>query len=511
MPDEDKSIRQLFKGGTILLIGLVVQLGISFLGKLLVARGLSLTDFGGVALGMTLSSAVGTVALFGLQEGIGRFLPRYETEVNRRGVLVSGFTVAAPLGLGAAALMFLLAPTVATELFNSPDITPVLQVFSFVVPLLVVHRLVISTIQGNQRSVPKVFLENLLRPAARFLAIGAVIYVGISSVRIAGAYVFGWLVPVVAGLVYLYRETTLFEFDAPANTRRREMLDFSLPLLLSATLGLVLSDLDTLLLGYFSDTTAPVGVYNAVYPLGSLLTTGTVAFGFLFMPIISELHEADEMDRARRMYQVVTKWVFMFTLPLFLALVAFPERVIALTFGVKYAGGATALAVLSTGYFAHTMLGLNRETVVSVGETRIKMYGDFGAAVMNLALNLWLIPRFGLLGAATATAATFLVLNTFLSSYLYRYYDIVPFTAEILRPAALAGISFVAIYLLIRTFLSPTVPILVLGFTAFLLSYAVATLRFGGIEEEELLVLDSIEERFGVDFELAKRIARWFM
>lgn len=505
------SVRQLFKGGSILLVGLVFQLGISFFAKLIVARELSLSEFGGVALGMTMASVAATLCLVGMQEGVGRFLPRYDEKVDRRGVLISAFTLALPAGITVGTLLLIVAPWVASELFNSPEVTPVLRVFAIVVPLIVTHRLVMSTVQGNQQSLPKVLIENILRPLTRFIAIGVVIVIGISSVRIAWAYFAGWALPVVVGIVYIIRYTPLFNFRTHAETRRREMLKFSIPLLFSAALSLVFNDLDTLLLGYFSESPAPVGIYNAVYPLGNLLTTALIAFGFIFMPVISELHGDGDLDQVRRLSQVVTKWVFMTTLPVFLVLVAFPRRTISLTFGAKYASGETALAVLSVGFFIHAVFGLNRETVISLGETRVKMYADFGAAVANLLLNFLLIPQYGPLGAAVATSLTFIGMNIALSAYLYRRATIVPFNAAILRPASVGIGSFIVVYTIIRTMFSPTIPVMIGGFTVFVIIYWIAILQLGGIEEEEILIVESIEERFGVDFEPIKLVVRWFM
>ena len=73
MSEYDDTIRKLFKGGGILLVGLVVQLGLSFLGKLIVARGLSVGDYGGVALGMAVASISSTIIVLGLNEGIARY------------------------------------------------------------------------------------------------------------------------------------------------------------------------------------------------------------------------------------------------------------------------------------------------------------------------------------------------------------------------------------------------------------------------------------------------------
>ncbi len=510
MADHNDTIRRLFKGGGLLLVGLIAQLGISFVGKLLIARGLSVSDYGGVAIGMTIASMTGTLVLLGLQEGVSRYMPRYDNPADKLGVVYSAFSIAVPVSMLAGAAIFIAAPTIAPYLGGS-QIAPVIRIFGLVVPLIAMHRLVVSVVQGQQRSTPKVLLENLLRPIARLGAIGIAIWVGISAVGIAWAYFIGWLLPVVLGLAYVYRTTDLFSVSAPRNPRRRELLTFSLPLMFSAALTLVYGDLDTALLGYFSDSPAPAGIYNVAYPLAMLLDTALVAFGFMFMPIVSEYHSGGESDRIPRIYRIVTKWIFVATLPVFLLFTFFPGRVITLTFGAKYAAGSTVLAVLAVGFFVNSVIGLNRETVVAIGESKIKMYADAGGAGMNLLLNLALIPTYGPLGAAVATSATYVALNIGLSAYLYRELGIVPLGPSVLRSAAIGILSFVVVTGVVRLFLAPSIPVLIAGFVVFLAIYGLAVVRFGGIDEEEVMLVNSIEERFGVDLEPGKRYVRRLM
>lgn len=511
MVDTDDSIRTLFKGGGVVLVGLVLQLGISFLSKLIIARELSVVDFGAIGLGTTVAALTSTLVLLGMQEGIGRFLPRFDDPADRRGVLLSGFTMTVPLGLLAGAAIFLTAPFLASVLFNSPEIAPVLRVFGLIVPLMVVFHMVISTVQGKQESGPKVVLENIAKPVSRFLMVLAVIAIGISSVRIAWAYFIAWAVPVVLGVGYLYYKTNLFERSTPAVLRRREMLQFSLPLLISAGFGFILSDLDTLLLGYFSSTPAPVGVYSVIYPLATLLNTAMVAFNFVFMPVISELHAEGQWAEIRRIYVTVTKWIFMVTFPVFLVLFLFPKRVISLTFGAKYVGGSLALSVLALGLFVSAVLGVNRQALISFGDTRVKMYLDGGAAGFNALLNILLIPPYGVLGAAVATAGTFILLNIVASVHLYRTEGIFPVSTSFFRPGVVGGVSFGLVYVVIREYFSTRPVVLVIGFGMFLVVYVLAILRFGGIEEEEVMLVQSFEEKFGIDLEPIKRLARRVM
>jgi O-antigen/teichoic acid export membrane protein len=511
MSDYDDSIRKVFKGSGILLAGLVIQLGISFLGKLIVARGLSVADFGAIALGMTTASLTSTFVLLGLQTGVGRYLPRFEDPAERRGVLLSGFTITLPLGLLAGTAIVLGAPLLASAVFNSPEITPVLRVFGLIVPLMVVFQMVVSTIQGQQRSAPKVVIESIARPVTRITAIGVVILVGISSLRIAWAYFVGWLVPVAIGLAYLYRETDLFSFGSPAVTKRREMLQFSVPLLLSTAFSFVINDLDTLLLGYFSATPEPVGIYGVIYPIATILNSAIAAFSFVFMPVISELHAQEKREQVSRIYQVVTKWVFMTTFPAFLVIVLFPEKTISLTFGAKYASGGLALSILIIGFFVNTVVGLNRRVLVSVGATRVDMYVSASAATLNAVLNVVLIPAYGVVGAAIATAVTFVFRNVVVSTYLYYEERVFPVSKSLLRPGIIGGLAFLVVYAVIGEYLTPSPLTLVGGFAAFAIIYGIAVLRFGGIEQEEVMLVRSFEEKYGIDLESAKRIARLFM
>ncbi|MFC7175739.1 flippase [Halosegnis marinus] len=391
----DDSVRKLFKGGGILLFGLLLQLGISFVGKLIVARELSVADFGGVVLGTTVAMIAATAAQLGLHEGVARYLPRFDTAAEKRGVVLSAASLAVPISVVFGVALYLISPTLSRVAFDSPEVAPVFRVFSFVVPLMVTHQLIIGVVQGQQRTTPKVLIENTAKPVARIAAIGIVVAVGATGLRISLAYLFGWVVPVLFGLGYLYVYTNVPDRTVGAVFRHRELLSFSMPLVLSGVLTIVFNDIDTLLLGYFSGGTEQVALYNAVYPLATLLNTATTAFAFVFMPVLSEIHADGRENEMERMYQVVTKWVFTATLPVFLVISLFPARLIALTFGAKYTAGATTLQVLAIGFFVHTVAGLNRETAASIGRSKMLLYADAGAAIFNMALNIALIPRYG--------------------------------------------------------------------------------------------------------------------
>lgn len=510
MTDKDTSVTDriatLFKGGSIAAVGVVVEIGISFLAKIVLARWLGRVEYGAVSLGIMLMAITSLLLLLGLHSGIGRFLPRYDDRAHRRGILITGFSIVVPLSIVVGGALVVLAPTIATEIFDDPSIGPILRIFGLIIPLAATMKLTVGAVRGMQHAVPKVYIQNLSLPIVRFLGIGVAIAFGLGSIGIAWAYVASYTVAVTAGVYYLWRHTPLFEFGTEYVTSYRRLLTFSFPLLIMSTMAVVFRDIDIFLLGYFQST-GDVGIYNVVYPIAQLLLVAVTSFGFIFMPVLSELHSEGQVEEMARLYEVVTKWVFMATLPVFLVLVLFPELSLALTFGGEYRAGAPALAILGLGFITHTAAGPNMDLLTSIGRTRLIMYDNILVAAVNLALNFVLIPRYSFVGAAIATAVAYALLNVLYTYQLYRAVGAQPLTPAMVKPAVIAVALVGIVYVLAKAFVPLNVLTLPLLFGVFVTVYGVAILRFGGIESEEVALVLRFEDRFGVDLGPLKRLA----
>ncbi|MFB6133599.1 MAG: flippase [Halanaeroarchaeum sp.] len=505
----DGAFRKLFKGGGVLFAGLVLELGVSFLAKVVIARVLGPVDYGAVSLGVTTLGLLSTLSVLGLHSGIGRYLPRYDDPGDRRGVLVSAFQIAVPVATVTGLLVAVFADPIATYAFTDPSTAPYLRVFGLAIPFAALMKLSVGAIQGTQTALPKVVVQNVTPPVTRFIAVGIAVVVGAGTLGIATAYALAYVVAALVGLYYVLTRTAITASVAPRRFHR-ELLVFSTPLIVTAAMSFVLSDLDTFMLGYFA-TTGAVGVYNVVYPIAQLLTVGLSSFGFLFMPIISELHADGDTEDMRRLYQVVTKWIFMATLPLFLVVALFPDMTIVVTFGREYMVGGTTLSLLAVAYFTHAIAGPNANVLTSIGRTRVIMWDNVAIAVLNAVLNVLLIPRFGFLGAGAATAISYVVLNLLYSAQLYRETGIHPFSPALVRPGIAAAVLVAIVHWATRTFFPITIPVLVGMFAAFLTLYSVVILRFGGVEDEEIMLVLSFEERFDVDLGPLKSVARYLM
>ena len=506
---QNSIIRRLFKSGLLLFAGLVLELGISFVAKVLIARLLGRPAYGVATIGITTLSFASTILLFGINTGVGRYLPRFDDEADRKGIMASGLQIVVGFSVSCATLLFVFAEPFATRVLGAPEAVDVVRIASLGIPFAVLMKFTIGVVQGLQRSLPKVLIRNIGQPIVRFSLVVVVLYLGLGAAGIVGAYSATFAAAGLAGLYYVLTRTNL-RSSATANMRRRELVRFSAPLMLTAAMLMVLSYFDIFMLSYFR-TSGEVGTYNVVYPLAELLTATLSAFSFIAMPILSQLHSDKRTAEMDRTYKIVTKWIFMATLPPMLILIFFPTASIRMTFGLEYTDGSLALVVLALGFFTHSVAGPNVNTLTAIGRTRIIMWDNLLAGAANITLNFVLIPEYGILGAAVATAVSYAGLNVLYSVQLYRQTGIHPLTAALFKPALAGVTSMVGIYYVVTRFIDTTAPVLIGMGIAFLSLYGVAILAFGGIEEEEIMLVLSFEERFGVDLGPFKRIARFFL
>lgn len=503
---DDEPFQKLFTGGSVVFAGEMFGLGISFLSTLVIGRLLGPSSYGAISLGSAALATVSTLVLLGMHTGVGRYLPRYDDPPHRRGVLLSAFQLVLPLSLLSGGLLVVFAEPIAVRAFGDASVGPVLRVFGVAMPFASVEKLAVGGIQGSKRSLPKVLVENVTAHFTRLVLAVILLWIGYSAAGVAWAYVLGHAAAAVLGLYYLYRDTPLFT-RGESVSMHRELLTFSAPLIISAMMVKVLSDIDTFLLGYFAST-AEVGVYNVLYPLATMLTVVLASFGFLFVPILSELHADGDTGEMEHMYHLVSKWIFMASLPIFVVIALFPDLLIRYTYGPEYTEGALALSVLAVGFFVHAVVGPNYKTLTAMGHTRLIMVDNIGAAALNVMLNLVLIPRYSYLGAAVATILSYFLLNVAYSTQLYTRTGIHPFNPSLLKPAVVGLATIGTIYLVVTSLVTVTLLVFIPLFVLFLVIHATVTLRFGGIEREERVLLLDFEDRLGLDLGPAKTVAK---
>lgn len=491
------SLATVFSGGVLVSSSKFVALGFGFLTQVAMARLLTESAYGDVVLALTVVNVATLAAKFGMDDGVMREFPHHEENPSKaRGVVRASLGVAAVSGSLAGVAVFAFAPIIASRAFHDPSLTWLIRIAAVSVPFSVVGSIAVSLARGARDARTHAYVNQLFRPAVRFVLVGSLVVAGLNS---AGAVAGQTAAIVLAGIASLVlARRVLPSFEVPATRMYRSVLAFSIPLALFQSMVFLVSNVDIYMLGYFASSAA-VGVYNIAFQLGNLFTAVLTTIGFLLPPVLTRLYDEGKHVEMRRTYQVMTKWMVVVAVPLFVVLFGFPELVITLAFGDSYRDGAVVLRILAVGNFLAILLGLNARSLIGLGANKVVNYVLIAQTVVNIALNYVLIPIYGIAGAAVASMVAVLVSDILGSAVLYTRFGVHPFTRATFRPAVWtlgvgAAVS-AALGFSIRA-----------GAVAAVVVFPVAVLA--AVEHQDAFLVEELESRSGIDLGPLLRLVR---
>jgi O-antigen/teichoic acid export membrane protein len=165
----------------------------------------------------------------------------------------------------------------------------------------------------------------------------------------------------------------------------------------------------TVILLEYLQTTEAVAEYRAVLPFAKLNFLVLESFAFLFIPLAARIFARGDRTGMNALYWQTTVWTAVLSFPVFAVMFALARPVTILLFGAEYATAAPVLSLLALGYYFHAALGFSHHILRVCGRVRYVFTIDVITILIGLALHLLLIPRYGALGAAVGTTATFVL------------------------------------------------------------------------------------------------------
>ena len=419
---------QHIRGSSLLLVGRLIALAIDFGAQVLLVRYLSKPDFGAWSYALALAAMLGGIALFEMGNTLARFIPMYRErgEPNSMaGAMALGFAVVGGFGVLIAMAVIISLGFLGFRPTSDPEALHLLVLVAFLIPIQALDSL-FTTLFATLGSSRAIFLrQSILGPTLRIALVGALIGAGADVEFLARGYVaISVFALVVSGLMFwraLRQRRAIGAGERRAlHFPAREIFLFATPLLASTLVWLLMESSDAVLLGYFFDTDA-VASFRAVLPLARMNTLVIITFGMLYLPMASRLYARGDQEQLHELYWQSALWMTILTFPILLLTFSFAPSTTLDTYGSEYAGSAPIMSVLAIGYFFHTALGFNGVTLRIYNKLRYAVSIDVGMAVLNVVVNLILIPRMGALGAAIGTSATMILHNVLKQIGLSRY------------------------------------------------------------------------------------------
>jgi O-antigen/teichoic acid export membrane protein len=170
---------------------------------------------------------------------------------------------------------------------------------------------------------------------------------------------------------------------------------------------------DRFILGYFVGSAA-VGIFLIARQLQLLPGMFNQMLIMVGAPMFAAAHSRNDGTERQHIYTLMTDWVVRASLPVLAFLAVFGQSVLRI-FGPDFAaGGEVALVILVGAQFVNLAYGPVGNLAMMSGLERYGLRINTITTCIGLALEVLFVPFFGLVGAALASAAAWVLLNAFL-------------------------------------------------------------------------------------------------
>ena len=302
--------------------------------------------------------------------------------------------------------------------------------FSWIIPLgfaLVLFQLFENYLRGMGKNIlPVILQEIVLRVCTTLLLL--LFALGLLSFQLfVAAYVILHFVPVLYLLVYLvWLKELVFSIKSIqiSNRFKRLILSYSGFSYLNSLATLLVISMDALMIARYKGM-AETGVYTTmlffisalIFPYKSIMRVAT--------PLVAKLWKERDMTGMQALYQKSSSVGLLFAITGFLGgwIVIDP----LLSFAPAYHGGKWVFFFLMLGRIIDMYFGLNGVIFSTSKKFKMDLIFTFFLIISVYLVNLWLIPMYGIVGAAISTSGAYLLYNLLRGGYILSEYGLHPF------------------------------------------------------------------------------------
>lgn len=486
-------------------------IGSKFLGliyRILVGQILGINDYGVISLMITVFSAATTVAYLGLPNGVQKYLAEYKGKGDwkrAKGTMRAGLNILTVSSFTIGTILFFLAPWLSKSIFNEPKAILPLRLVALAIPFQAYTNVLNNYSEAIGDMKPTVITGKIFSNIIKVVTASILIYFGFGYLGAAFGFALAFIAPTFLAY-YFYRSKIPEEYkNAKPITNYSELFHHSWPLFAGSLLGIIIGDIDTLMLQAFEGTNE-VGIYNAAYPLGFMIASFSGIFGNIFLSNYTELLAKNKEEVLSELFSTTIKWINFIAIPIFLVIFAFPKSALIL-FGSEYFAAAPLLRILSVGFLVNSLVGPSGRIYQGHGKTKLNLYTTILLAFFNLVLNYGLITVYGIIGAAYATSLSFI--GNFIIHYILvnRFIDSNFFNKQTIKIWA-AGFLSIAITYVVSSLSFGTVPkwFLIADLAIFGSLYSGLILLLDPFETEEQELLHQAGEKYGVNTKIMEKI-----
>ncbi|MCK5697246.1 MAG: glycosyltransferase [Gammaproteobacteria bacterium] len=414
----DHHIEELLRGVSTAFMVKVMALVLGFIFNLVIARNLGAEGAGLFFIALIIVSIVATIGQFGTVGSLTRFISAGIAENNWqsvKGVYRQAMTFTLISSLSLTILLFFSAPFLAQDIFNKPDLIPVLQLMSMAVLPIAFYSLQSAALLGLKQIRDANIVLGVLTPLFALLMCIALFYEN-SLFVISFVYVIATFLAMLTGLYWWHKYLSPYKTITP-NFNFSKLMKSTVPLLGVDGFNLLLMWNAPLLLGIWG-MESDVGIFHVANRVAMLTSMVLLAVNSIVGPKLSECFTLNDRALAYSLVKKSTLLMILISTPIILVMLLFPENIMRL-FGDEFQKGADLLVILAIAQFVCVAFGPVEQVLIMSGHELKLQIAFMFAAIASLIASFFLIPTLGMIGAAFSSVIGVLLIRLIAAYYVY--------------------------------------------------------------------------------------------
>jgi O-antigen/teichoic acid export membrane protein len=401
---------QVFNNSKKTIIRQILSILIQIITITIIARGLGVEGNGQYAMAILLPIMLGTFLSLGLSSSNIYFIGKKEYPLST--VYTTTLVLSFIIMLFGLLFGSLLISNYAGNLFPNVS-TIILNISLYIFPLTLLFQLLISFIQAKENFTASniASLSNSI-----FLMICIVILYFNAKITIQSVVISMIISLILSNIIsFIFVRKEGYRFNTFSKDYAKDALSYGLKSHLSDIIAFVNYRADIFLLNLLSSPMS-VGLYYVAIQIVERLWIVSSAVSLVLFPRFVALHDKD--NERLSLISKTFRIVVLMTMILSILLIIFGYYFIDFLFGSEYVDAYYAILCLIPGVVMGAGSRILANAIAARGRPELNAYTSVFVMALNIALNIVLIPYYGIIGAAIATSVAYSI-NTILRIYIF--------------------------------------------------------------------------------------------
>lgn len=234
-----------------------------------------------------------------------------------------------------------------------------------------------------------------------------------------------------------------FSWGLPKN--KQEIFYYSLFIILSGSVASLLMDIDKFMINQYLPI-SEIAIYNVAIFTATVIAIPYRAMYQIVSPLTAKYINHNETSNLNELYKKSTTNIYLVSMIIFILIITNANQLYELLPDKDYKLGIGVLVLISLVKLSDALVGINNAILFNSKYYRTVLYFGIFLILCTIALNMWLIPLYGINGAGLATLCAFFSYNALKLSFVHRKFNLSPFFKETWKISTFGIFAFCIFY-----------------------------------------------------------------